>query len=335
MGRDSGGDRSGRPRGGVKGSVGGRKPPQPALRLEARAKINLGLEVLAKRPDGYHEIRSLMQSIRLADRLDFFPDSTGRVSLRCPGSGLPSGRGNLVTRAAQLLKERTGVPDGARIVLHKRIPIGAGLGGGSSAAPATLVGLTRLWKLQLAPGDLESIGAELGADVPFFVRGGTQLAEGKGDRLTRLPALPPLPVLIVSPALFISTASIYRDRRLALTLGGPLSKLSYCELATRSGVVSCVATLRNDLESIVVRRHPRVGRIMREIGALAPVVVRVSGSGSSLFVLGEGRSTLRRCSGGAPVRDCRVVLTRFAGRGWISIDPRVAGSSNGAGSWCL
>ncbi len=313
-------------------ALGGKRAAETAARsaaapacdlcIEARAKINLGLEVRGERPDGYHEIRSLMQSVRLADRIELTLAPRGGLSLRCPNSGLPADEGNLVLRAARLLRERTGVAGGARIVLRKRIPIGAGLGGGSSDAAATLVGLNRLWGLGMSPADLESLGSEIGADVPFCIRGGTQLVRGKGERLTRLPSLPRQPVLIVFPLIGISTASVYRDRRLALTPRGPLSKLPYCDLTTRLGVVDCIAKLRNDLEPIVVMRHPRVGRIMREIGALAPAVVRVSGSGSSLFVLGEESSTLRRCSGGAPVRDCRVFLTRFAGRGWISIDPR-------------
>lgn len=296
----------------------------PVLSIEARAKINLGLEVIGKRPDGYHEIRSLMQSIALADRLDFSLAPPGRLTLRCPGSDLPVDEGNLVLRAARLLRDRTGADAGARIVLRKRVPIGAGLGGGSSDAAATLAALNRLWRLRLSMAELEELGSELGADVPFCIRGGTQLAEGRGERLTRLPALPRLAVLIVFPSLPIPTASVYRDRRLALTPGGPLLRLPYCDMTTRRGVVDCITKLRNDLEPVVVMRHPRVGRIKREIGALVPAVVRVSGSGSSLFVLGEECSTLRRCMGGPPVRDCRVFLTRFAGRGWISIDPRAA-----------
>jgi 4-diphosphocytidyl-2-C-methyl-D-erythritol kinase len=324
----------------------GRGSRASSLCLEARAKINLGLEVRGKRPDGYHEIRSLMQTIRLADRLDLADDPTGRLTLRCPGSDLPEDESNLVFRAALLLRSIAGAgrggkargtalrgakprgTPGARIVLHKRIPVGAGLGGGSSDAAAALAGLSRLWGLRLPPAELEDLASSLGADVPFFIRGGTQFAAGKGERLTRLPPLPVLPVLIVAPKIFVATETIYGDNRLALTPRGPLSRLSDCDMTTRSGVVDCVTRLRNDLEPIVVRRHPRVGRIMREIGALAPVVVRVSGSGSSLFVLGEESSTLRRFVGGAPVRDCRVYLTRFAGRGWISIDPRGAGQDN-------
>lgn len=304
-----------------------RMAPTTMIRIEARAKINLGLEVRGARPDGYHEIRSLMQSIRLADLIEIATEPH-RLSLRCPGSHLPVDEGNLVMRAARLLRERCGERRGARLVLYKRIPLAAGLGGGSSDAAATLVGLNRLWGLGMTPGDLESLGAEIGSDVPFCIRGGTQLAQGRGERLTRLPSLPRLSVGIIFPALAIPTASVYGDRRLALTPRGPLSRLPYCDMTTRSGVVDCITLLRNDLERIVVMQHPRVGRIMQEIGALAPVVVRVSGSGSSLFVLGEERSTLRRLLGGEPVRDCRVFLTRFAGRGWISIDPRTAWSDS-------
>ncbi len=303
----------------------GRAERAASVHLEARAKINLGLEVVGVRPDGYHEIRSLMQSIALADRIDLSPAPDGRLSLRCPDSDLPVDEGNLALRAARLLKDRTGTRGGAAIILRKLIPVGAGLGGGSSDAAATLVGLNRLWGLGLRRAELEALGAELGSDVSFFIRGGTQLAEGKGERLTPFPALPRLPLLVIFPLVFISTASIYKCRKIALTPRGPLSKLRQCDLTTRSGVLSCLVRLHNDLEPVVLSKHPRVGRLLRRIEALGPAVVRVSGSGSSLFVLGGERSTLRRIVGEAPVRDYRVFETWFAGRGWISVVPRGAG----------
>lgn len=295
---------------------------RPALLLEARAKINLGLEVLGVRRDGYHEIRTLMQSVRLSDRIEIVPARKGRLVVRAPGSGLPVGEGNLVYRAAALLRDLADPAAGARITLWKRIPVGAGLGGGSSDAAATLAGLNRIWRLGLKVSELEDLGARLGADVPFFLRGGTQLAEGIGERLTRLPSMPPCPVLILYPGFPVSTASVYGDPALKLTPGGPLSRLSNCDLASRPGIYRFAGGLLNALEPVVLSRHARIRRLMGGVRSMAPAIVRVSGSGSSLFVLGGGVSTLSRILGKVPVRDCRVYETRFASRGWISIGPR-------------
>ena len=287
--------------------------------IRARAKINLGLEVVGRREDGYHEIRTLMQSIGLEDRLTIDRADDGRIRLRCPGSDLPGDGTNLAYRAADLLRRRTGARAGARIVLEKRIPIGGGLGGGSSDAAAVLVGLNRLWATGLRFDDLERLGIELGADVPFHVRGGTQLAEGIGEKLTPLAPPPPLPVAIVHPNLFISTGSIYRSGKFHLTRFGPLTRLRHCDLATRSGTVSYVARLVNDLEAAACALHPRVGAVRNRIEEAGAAVVRVSGSGSCLFVLCESPSELRNMFGRLELANCQVYPTWFRRRGWISV----------------
>jgi 4-diphosphocytidyl-2-C-methyl-D-erythritol kinase len=300
----------------------------PHLSIEARAKINLGLEVIRRRPDGYHDIRSLMQSVALADRLDIALDRKGSLALRCPDSSLPSGEENLVIRAAERLRERTGCDLGARIRLGKRIPIGAGLGGGSSDAAATLVALNRLWRLGLPPPELESIGAEIGSDVPFFIRGGTQLVAGRGEKLSPLPALPRLRLLIIYPNLVVATGSVYGHPKMGLTPRGPLSNLGTCDLTTRSGVMSCLVRLRNDLEPAAMCGYPRISRVIRSVLKHGPSVTRVSGSGSSIFVLGEDRATRRGILTDAAVQTSRVFLTQFAGRGWVFVVPRGAGDDN-------
>jgi 4-diphosphocytidyl-2-C-methyl-D-erythritol kinase len=306
--------------------MAGGRPPR--LSIEARAKVNLGLEVVRKRSDGYHDIRSLMQSVALADRLELLLDPRGGVHLRCPGAPLLEGEGNLVLQAARRLRESTGCPLGARITLRKAIPVGAGLGGGSSDAAAALVALNRLWSLRLRRADLERIGATIGSDVPFFIRGGTQLAEGRGERLRPLPALPAFSVVLIYPNLEVTTGSVYGDPKLRLTPRGPLSNLRSCDLTTRSGVMSCLVRLRNDLEPVVVQNHPTVYETLRRILAYGPSVARVSGSGSSIFVLGEDRAKLREILTDATVQTSRVILTQFAGRGWNFLVPRGAGRSN-------
>lgn len=296
------------------------------LLLEARAKVNLGLEVLAKRADGYHEIRTLLQTIRLADRLELQARPRGALSLRCPGSDLPTDERNLALRAAVLLKDRTGCRGGARIVLRKRIPVGAGLGGGSSDAAATLAGLNRLWGLGLRPRQLESMGAELGSDVPFFIRGGTQLARGRGDILHRVCAPPRMPMMVVFPNVVLTTSSVYADPRIHLTPRGPLDRLHPCSFATRSRFMSCVARWHNDLEGVVMRRSPEAQRILARLRCYPGVVARVTGSGSGIFALAQRTPDLRRALQGVADPTSQVFWTTFAQRGWVAVVPRGAGT---------
>ncbi|MBL7209490.1 MAG: 4-(cytidine 5'-diphospho)-2-C-methyl-D-erythritol kinase [Dehalococcoidia bacterium] len=163
----------------------------------APAKINLVLEVLGKRDDGYHEIRSLVQTISLCDVLSF--ELARGISLQCTEPSLQSSD-NLVIQAAELLKEVSGCEKGVKIGLEKRIPWGAGLGGGSSDAAAALLALNRLWEVELTTSDLVGLGAKLGSDVPFFIHGGTALVEGKGEKVTPLSAsLPSWFVLLLPP----------------------------------------------------------------------------------------------------------------------------------------
>jgi 4-diphosphocytidyl-2-C-methyl-D-erythritol kinase len=305
--------------------MGGPDPAEARLLLDARAKINLGLEVLARRPDGYHEVLTLLQTIRLSDRLDLRRTRGTRIDLRCPGSDLPIDGANLVHRAATLLQMRAGMRAGARITLHKRIPVGAGLGGGSSDAAATLAGLNRLWRLRLTCAELEGLAAEIGSDVAFFIRGGTQIARGRGEKLERLEAAVPGPIVIVFPNVFLSTSSVYREATIPLTPRGGLARLRACNLATRSHFVSCVARLRNDLEEVVIRRSPEVREILTDLRKSSSVVARVTGSGSAIFALSERSSHLERALQDVAHRPFQVFRTTLARRGWVAVAPRAAG----------
>lgn len=171
------------------------------LRLRTPAKINWMLEVLGRRPDGFHEVRTVLQTIDLSDSLDLEP--AAELTLEATGEGLPPVEDDLTMRAARLLQERTGYQGGARIRLTKAIPVAAGLGGGSSDAAAALRGLTQLWNLDLPPERLSELAAELGSDVSFFLHGGTALSEGRGQRLTPLPDAPEAALLIVVPPIAI------------------------------------------------------------------------------------------------------------------------------------
>src|SRR4051812_28052544 len=177
------------------------------LTLQAPAKVNLTLEVLGRRPDGYHDVCSVVQAISLADELTFAP--AANITLRCSQPEL-QGPGNLACRAADLLRRATGVRDGAALTLTKRVPVAAGLGGGSSDAAAALRGLNTLWRLRLAEERLADLAAQLGSDVPFFLQpGGCALVEGRGERLTPLPALPTQWLVLVKPPVGISAAAAY------------------------------------------------------------------------------------------------------------------------------
>jgi len=179
------------------------------MRIRSFAKINLGIEVLGTRPDGYHDILTLFQSIDLADVLDISEPPGREIALSGDDPEIPWDGTNLVHRAASLLKKETGCPKGARIAVAKSIPAGKGLGGGSSNAAAALLGLNALWGLGLGREDLARLGGRLGADVPYFLEGGLCLGEGRGDRLTPLPDLSPASVLLAFPPFPVATAEIY------------------------------------------------------------------------------------------------------------------------------
>ncbi|MEB3256254.1 MAG: 4-(cytidine 5'-diphospho)-2-C-methyl-D-erythritol kinase [Synechococcaceae cyanobacterium] len=264
----------------------------------APAKINLHLEVLGLRPDGYHELAMVMQSLDLADRLRLENTADASIHLRCDRDDLPLGPDNLIVMAAQRLRDSAGLPElGASVTLEKRIPIGAGLAGGSSDAAATLVGLNELWGLGLPPSALHTLAAELGSDVPYCLEGGTQLCFGRGERLEAVPdPRRPLAVLLLKdPQSSVSTPwaygrcrelradfyltreSEFAERRQALR-DGPLLKALRGE--------GSLPPLRNDLQSVVVDEVPSVAAglalLRRAEGALA---VAMSGSGPSLFAL--------------------------------------------------
>ncbi|MHC4593294.1 MAG: 4-(cytidine 5'-diphospho)-2-C-methyl-D-erythritol kinase, partial [Planctomycetota bacterium] len=162
------------------------------LKVRAPSKINLYLEVLGQRPDGFHEIRTVMQAVSLCDELSFSARSDGQVVLSCSSPDLPLDDRNLIVRAARLLKGRYGTERGASVELHKRIPVGGGLGGGSADCAVTLLALNRLWGLGAPLDELAETATELGSDVPFFLWGGTALCEGRGERVSPLPCLQPM-----------------------------------------------------------------------------------------------------------------------------------------------
>ena len=253
------------------------------IKLPAFAKINLGLKVLGRRPDGYHEIRTVFQTVTLHDTLTFEPTSDGRLELACTDPSIPTDESNLVLRAASALRERYGVNGGARVRLEKRVPAGGGLGGGSSDAAATLLALAYLWNLKTDVTELSELGARLGADVPFFFTGGTARGAGTGTEIAPLEDAPKTHLVIVTPAVHVSTAEAYGALGAhALTKDDALVNLSVSRTEADFPDSLC-DVMSNDFEAVVVRLHPEIGRARDALTGAGALRASLSGSGSSVY----------------------------------------------------
>ena len=252
--------------------------------LNAAAKVNLALEVLGRRDDGYHEIATVMQAVDLSDRLVL--EDADVLELRTTARDVPTDGTNLALRAARVLREVAGSSRGARITLEKRIPVAAGLGGGSTDAAAVLVGLSRLWGLRWPTARLAEVGVTLGMDVPFFLHGGAALGTGRGDRLEPLPGCA-LGLVLVNPGVGASTAEIYGGVVPTMYSDGGRARRMAAALRSRQpGRVA--ANLGNALERVAAPRHPEVEQM--EAALLAAGALGASMSGSGLTVLGVARS---------------------------------------------
>jgi 4-diphosphocytidyl-2-C-methyl-D-erythritol kinase len=250
---------------------------KPEIFRKAPAKINLSLHVLRKRPDGYHDLASVMQKISIYDELTFSL-CTGGITLDCPGTDLPTDEQNLVYRAARAIFEHTGYTGGVEIVLNKKIPSAAGLGGGSSDAATTLTTLNDLCSLNVSQSDLIKIGAKLGADIPFFIFGQRAFATGIGDELQILPDHPHLHIVLINPAFELSTKKVYENLNLALT-----KKKNNYSIPRFYALDDVIRELHNDLEAVSFRMHPQLNtfkQLLLDEGALGALM---SGSGPTLF----------------------------------------------------
>jgi 4-diphosphocytidyl-2-C-methyl-D-erythritol kinase len=244
----------------------------------SHAKINLGLQVLNKREDGYHNLHSLFLEIDLADELSFREAS--ELKLGIEGADLPLDENNLITKAYRLIRSKVeDVQSEYSIHLKKKIPLGGGLGGGSSNAATVLITLNQLWKLNLTEDELENMSKSLGADVPFFIRGGIQLIEGIGDRLSLVDPTPlkDLQFILVVPPVHISTTWAYRALNKTLQPDkshpkfSPLSKPMKWEL------------FDNDFERVIRKTYPEVGKIKENLQSAGALYAGLSGSGSTVF----------------------------------------------------
>ena len=256
------------------------------MEVLAYAKVNLTLEILGRRNDGYHEIRTILQTIDLADRLDI--SKSPRLRVECDQPGL-SGKDNLVWRAAETMAERAGVSPQVRIRIQKRIPVGMGLGGGSSDAAAALMALDRLWELDLGQEELNSAAAELGSDVPFFLTGGTALAQGRGEQVAELPPLPRMPVTLVCPGATVAnkTAGMYSRITLAHYSDGGVTRRMVETLAGGQFIAEAVpGMVYNAFEDVAPQAFPDWDWLRRDLAEMAPDRFRLSGAGLAMFALG-------------------------------------------------
>lgn len=263
--------------------------------LPAFAKVNLGLRVEGRRADGYHEIITVFQTITLHDKLTFAPsDDDEHIEFVCSDSSLPHDESNLVVRAANALRERFGVRRGARIVLEKRIPAGGGLGGGSSDAATTLIALAHLWEIETGKQELEDIGALLGADVPFFLTGGTAAGTGTGTKILPLEDTPKMHFVVVTPGVHVSTAAAYKLLNApALTKPVGVANLSVSRTGADFSDFLC-GVARNDFEAVVFKLHPEIERARDALSNAGASCAMLSGSGSSVFGVFENEWNVER-----------------------------------------
>lgn len=251
---------------------------------KAPAKINLLLDVLRKRDDGFHEVEMIMTMVDLADRLEMEELHRDQIVLTSQVGFIPLDEKNLAFQAAKLIKERYGVKRGVYIHLDKQIPVAAGLAGGSSDAAATLRGLNRLWKLELSTDELEDMGAELGSDVPFCVRGGTAIARGRGEKLENIATPPQCWVILAKPPINVSTADVYGKLRANEIQEHPSIPTMLSALSRESFTDMCAA-LGNVLEEVTLNRYPEVKQIKDCMIRAGADGVLMSGSGPTVFGL--------------------------------------------------
>lgn len=256
------------------------------LGLKAYGKINLGLDVLRKREDGYHEVRMIMQTVGLYDRLDLIYRNEPGIKVETNLYYLPNNENNLVYQAASLLMEEFGVKQGIHIKLKKFIPVAAGMAGGSSDAAAVLFGVNKMFGLGLSQQQLMERGVKIGADVPYCVMRGTALSEGIGEVLTMLPPMPQCQVLIAKPMVSVSTRSVYENLKVQDLKPEDHPDIDAMAEAIRRGDLYGVAgLLGNVLETVTIPAYPVIGQIkdmMKEYGAMGTLM---SGSGPTVFGL--------------------------------------------------
>ena len=262
------------------------------IELKALAKINLGLDVLGRRENGYHDVRMVMQSIYLYDEVKIEKTEAPGIALASNLSFLPTGEGNIAYKAAQLLTEEFEIGEGVKITLNKHIPVAAGLAGGSSNAAAVLFGMNRMFRLGLTREELMARGVHLGADVPYCIMRGTVLAEGIGEELSVLPAMPKCTVLIAKPPVSVSTKVVYEALDAKEIVEHPDID-GIIEGLKKHSLKQVAACMGNVLEDVTIPMHPVIDRIKQEMIDAGALNAMMSGSGPTVFGLFESRAAAR------------------------------------------
>lgn len=252
------------------------------IREKAYAKINLGLDVLRRRPDGYHEVKMIMQTVDICDDLTFEKRGEPGIGFRIEGSDLPADENNLVYRAAALLMEKRQIREGVSITLQKKIPIAAGMAGGSADAAATLRGVNALFGMGYSAEELKEIGVTLGADIPYCIQGGTMLSEGIGEILTPLSEPPACHLVIAKPDIDVSTAFVYGHLQAdKLTFHPDIDGMA---AALAAGELRGITDrMGNVLETVTVKEYPVIDKLKRMMCELGAENALMSGSGPTVF----------------------------------------------------
>ena len=265
-----------------------------SIRLKARAKINLGLDVLRKREDGYHDVRMVMQTIGIYDRLIITRIPEEDIRIKSNLFFLPVNENNLIYKAAKLLKDSAGFAGGVEIDLNKFIPVSAGLAGGSTDAASTLFGINRLFDLGLSTKDLMELGVSIGADVPYCVMRGTALAEGIGEKLTALPPLPRCWILIAKPPVNVSTKLVYESLDMSGVDRHPDID-GLIDAIKRQDINGVCSLMGNVLENVTVPLYPVIESIKNDMMDNGAINAMMSGSGPTVFGIFLDEETILKC----------------------------------------
>lgn len=253
-----------------------------SITVNAYAKINLGLDVIRKREDGYHDVCMIMQSLELHDTITISKAPTETISIRTNLSYIPNDQGNLVYKAAAAFLNYLSLKEGLSIKLEKTIPVAAGLAGGSSDAAATLKALNVLYDAHLTETELMKIGVKIGADVPYCIRLGTALSEGIGEILTPLPSMPNCSILLVKPDISVSTKHVYENLRLSENINHP--NIENMKVALNSGDLTALTkTMDNILQTVTIKDYPVITSIKQKMLELGAMTSLMSGSGPTVF----------------------------------------------------
>lgn len=260
------------------------------ISVKALAKINLGLDVVRRREDGYHEVRMVMQTIHLFDRLEISRNDSGQITMETNLSFLPTNENNLVYKAAKLLQDEFAIKDGVHVWLHKYIPVAAGMAGGSTDAAAVLYGMNRIFELGLTKEQLMERGVKIGADVPYCIMRGTALAEGIGEKLTKLAPMVKCPVLIAKPQISVSTKFVYENLKLNENTIHPDIDRLVADIS-EGDLTKIAADMGNVLETVTIPEYPVIAEIKENMMQNGAVNAMMSGSGPTVFGLFADEST--------------------------------------------